>query len=123
VEPLGIVAIAFGIFVLAARAPLVFAPQATLAFSTVPLASNARVRAVTGRDDPGTAATVLSGVGWFLLGVGAPVLLLFPAFYRGLAGSILGLMSDSTDRAVLRGMGVLGTAVGLLFVIAGLRML
>ena len=125
---LAIASIAFGILIIATRAPLVFAPVATLGAYRGLLASDSRVRilggfaivlglalALSARGVEGVAAGILGGLGWILVVMSALLPIAFPRFYRELAASLLDAIEDAAPA-----LGALGVAFGILFVYLGL---
>ena len=125
---LAIASIAFGVLIIATRGPLVFAPVATLGAYRGLLASDARVRilgalvmvlglalALSARGVEGTAAGILGGLGWIMLGMAVLLLIAFPCFYRELAVSVIDAIEDAAPA-----IGALGVAIGVLFVYLGL---
>ncbi|MCP4007334.1 MAG: hypothetical protein GY725_24390 [bacterium] len=130
------VCIVLGILIIASRAPLVFAPQATLLFYRQMVATNGRVRAlgvvvaglglamlISGRNSDAGAELALFWFGVFMSAVAGGLLLILPGAYRTMAAGVLDFMGDpeSADLAVTRVAGVFGVAVGGFFVYLGAR--
>lgn len=124
---LAIASIAVGVLVVAVRAPLVFAPGATLTAYRWLLATDLRARslgvcvalvglalALPARAVEGGAAALVGGLGWLMLVLGVGFLLAFPRVYRALAGSVLTAIEGAA-----RPVGFLGAAIGVVFVYLG----
>jgi len=129
----GVAAIVVGVLVIAARGPLIFAPQATTHFYRQLLATYTRVRiagvviGVAGfalirvfPEPHGVVSWILAGLGWLLL-VGAVFLLTVPSLYKRLADGVFDAVEDgrTVDPALVRGIGVLSVIVGALLIYWG----
>jgi uncharacterized protein YjeT (DUF2065 family) len=127
---LAIVTTLVGVVIITARGPLIFAPRATLRFYRKLLATDARIRIVglaaaglglalasSAHASDGTTAAILAGFGWLIAGIGGLVMLLFPSAYRSFTESILEILEDG-----MRPIGIIGVAIGLIFVWTGLSM-
>ena len=125
-----LVSIIFGIVIILGRAPLVFAPGATLRLIRRIINSKSLLRIVGiitavlglalvasawGVDQ--SAALIIYWLGWFIL-FAAAVELIFTAFVQRIANSIWN-MKNSTARIV----GIVSVVVGALFVYLGLVVL
>jgi hypothetical protein len=65
-------------------------------------------------------ATVLSLVGWVVVGISALALLLFPGIYRAIAEAILPFAADAdADLIGWRILGLLGVSIGGLLIYYG----
>ena len=124
---LALVSILLGLLIIATRGPLIFAPEGTQRVFLSMIETPARVRvlgcfllliglgALGGASGGyGTLSTVISVIGWFMLGGGVFVLIL-PAVYQRFAQSVL----EAFDASTLRVLGVLGVGIGALFVYFG----
>lgn len=120
-EPLAVVTAIVAVVVILARAPLVVAPEATIARYRQILATNTRLRvlaavlaaiaaALVGSGHPGAGAGVatMRVIGW-MCGGGAVWLALAPGSYRVVADSVLNAIDDPST---LRVLGAAGVAVG-----------
>jgi len=130
---LSIFCIAMGIFILVSRAPLIFAPSASLRLgSRLILATPVRLRLfgifvplpiglalLTLPFGEGSLAHWLDGFGWLLMLVWA-VLMSFPAFVQRRGQAIFDFIENSVDDAVLRLLGVFGVAVGAVLIYVGI---
>ena len=122
--------VGLGLLMVVTRAPLVVAPEATVAFYRKLLVNDARIRVlgvvfaligawiVLGASGAsGTAAVVISGLGWLVIGVSGGLLVLAPGVYRRIAEWSFENLSD-----LLCPLGALGVAIGVVLIVAGLRM-
>ena len=120
-EPLAVVTAIFAVVVILARAPLVVAPEATIARYRQLIASNMGLRvlaaliavfaaALVGSGHPGDGAGVatMRVIGW-VWGGGAVWLALAPGSYRVVADSVLNAIDDPST---LRVLGAVGVAFG-----------
>lgn len=139
-EPISILCVLIGMLIMLLRAPLIFAPIATLDLFEGLITSNTKIRVlgfVIGAPALGLIAFadgsggvgganalkgLLLAVGWLLAGV-TVVLLLAPGLYRSFAASILAAMRRSVDTAFIRALGVIGVSIGAALVYAGLFVL
>ena len=117
---LSLVCIALGVFTIATRAPLLFAPKATLRVVDMLLATNTRIRvvgvflggvalAILGAlrgASAGTALSLLSLLGW-IMAFACAFLLVAPRGYRALVVIFLDEMRDGELARVLGGFGVI----------------
>ena len=132
-EPLSILCILIGLMIIALRAPMIFAPEATLHFFDRLISTDSRLRGVGLMVAPlgwalihfahageGWAAGILSALGW-VLAVAAISLLATPGAYRRLATGVLAYFESSVDMAVVRIIGVVAVAIGLALIYAGVH--
>lgn len=130
---LAVVSVVLGAVVIAARAPLLVAPQATVAVYRRLLERNGFARLLgavfaalgaaligAGWGSEPTPARIMLAVGWLLTGSGGLMLAAPPSATRRFVESILGAIDDP---AALRILGGIGVAVGLGFLFLGLRVL
>ena len=68
--------------------------------------------------EPSGLATVLSGVGWAVVGISTLALVLFPAAYRAIAEAVLPSTADA-DLIGWRLVGLLGVSIGGLLIYFG----
>lgn len=128
-SPVAIVIILIGALIALTRGPLIFAPLKVRDFYLRLLDSDGRMRGIgisiallgtvciwTGQGGLGTAATLLSGFGVFLVVVATAFFILFAHAARRLATSIWGGFSETT----LRLIGIASTVTGLALVYYGL---
>ena len=119
-----------GAFLIASRGPLTFSPETTRNAYRRLLKTSLRVRGfglailplpvamiLANQGDPGGAAVSLTGLGYIFIFVVIVFLLIFPSIYRLLAEAGL----DAMDTVMLRGLGAISTAIGILLIYAGLR--
>ena len=126
---LSVVTIAFGLFILVARGPLIFAPTGTIDVYRKFLDTTTRIRALgvcvsvlsagmvllaRGSEEP--AAQIIEVIGWFVAVAVVVLLLIVPSLYRQMA---LAMLDAVQDAMVLRFMGVLGTAFGVFVIYLG----
>ena len=129
---LEIAVVLVGVLVAASRAPLVVAPQASLDWYERLVRSDAALRGVAallgvlgvaliflsrGERDARLGLLTLLGA---ILALGALWLLAWPASYREIALAFFDFIRSSADRVLVRGLGLLGVAVGLALVYAGI---
>lgn len=134
-DPLAIPTSLLAAVVILSRAPLIFAPAATLRVyrrlieNVTGLRALAALLALLGvsfaatagpaRDEHGGVAMALEAFGWLLV-AGAAFIGIAPRLYQGLARSVLEAV---TDEPALRVLGVLGVVVGLGFGWAAIALL
>jgi hypothetical protein len=131
VSEVGIVSITLGVIVVCGRGALLVAPAATLHWFERAIATNGRTRAFgglvlilgaamvwAGAPAHTGLATVLSVVGWVILGIGTLALVLFPAVYRSIAEALLPSTEDA-DLIGWRLVGLLGVGIGGLLIYFG----
>ena len=119
---LSVVTIAFGLFILVARGPLIFAPKGTIEVYRKLLETKTRIRAlgvcvsvlsvgmvVLARGSEEIAVQIIRVLGWFVTLAVVFLLLLLPSLYRQM---VLAILEAIQNMALLRFMGVLGTAFG-----------
>jgi len=120
---LAIVLVVFGLLIALTRAPLVIAPVRTRDFYMKLFDTDARMRGLgvlvcvcgaaciwAGADVPGTSATIVVGVGLFMLASGFIAMMLFPTWARQLAIKVWSAWSPGT----LRSIAAFAVAFGLL---------
>ena len=130
---LSIFCIAVGIFIMVSRAPLIFAPSASLRLaSRLLFATPGRLRLfgifvplpiglalVTLPFGEGSLAHWLDGFGWLLMLVTAGFMI-FQAVVQRWGQAIFDFLENSVDDAVLRLLGVFGVAVGAVLIYVGI---
>ena len=131
---LGIVAVLVGTLIVVTRAPLVFAPQATLNGFERIIRSDSAVRGLGAMLAPlgvalillsrgeGLVVVVLAVLGW-LFTPAALWLIASPTTYRRVAIGALEFFRSSVDPAVMRGLGMLAVGLGAALIYAGLVVL
>jgi hypothetical protein len=125
------VSIVVGVVVVCGRGALLVAPAATLHWFEGLIATNSGTRALgafvltlgaamiwAGASEHNGLATVLSVVGWVIVGISTLALVLFPAVYRAIAEAILPSAADS-DLIGWRFVGLLGVSIGGLLIYFG----
>ena len=127
--------VAVGVLIILGRGPLIFAPAAAMRFYRTLIATPAPLRAIgvvigaVGLLVAGAAWGGESGVERFMLGVGvlfalvAVLVLVAPAPYKRLAQAVLSFTDENVDTTIVRGIGVLGVAIGALFIYLGFAVL
>ncbi len=122
-EPLAILCVLLGVVIIAVRAPLIFAPRATVRLFDRLIATNAGVRALGLLIGPlalalvvlarggGLLEGVLQALGWLLLAA-TLWLLAAPASYRRVAHRVLAHFEESVDMAIVRILGFFASAIG-----------
>lgn len=70
---------------------------------------------LTGRDHGHEAAVIVTGFGYLLAFISVVLLIIFANIFELIAMAVL----DALDSVMLRGVGVISVAVGLLFIYAG----
>ena len=131
VSEVGIVSILVGVVVVCGRGALLVAPAATLHWFEGVIATNGGTRALgafvltlgaamvwSGASEHSGLATVLSVVGWVVVGISTLALVLFPAVYRAIAEAVLPSAADS-DLIGWRLVGLLGVSIGGLLIYFG----
>ncbi len=111
----------FGVLIIATRAPLIFAPEATLTFYRKVLESLSNIRVLgvalvgmgmalvaSAESSQGAAASLANTVGWVIASASLLFLIILPNLYRAAAETVLDMLAD-----VARPLGVLAVAVGL----------
>jgi len=115
------------------RGALLVAPAATLHWFEGVIATNGGTRALgtfvltlgaamvwAGASEQSGLATVLSVVGWVVVGIGALALVLFPGVYRAIAEAVLPSAADAdADLIGWRVVGLLGVSIGGLLIYYG----
>ena len=127
----GVVSIVVGVVAVCSRGALLVAPAATLHWFEGVIGTNVRIRvlgAVTlilgaamvwaGASEHSGLATVLSVVGWAIVGLSTLALMLFPVAYRAIAQAVLPSAGD-TDLSGWRFLGLLGVSIGGLLIYFG----
>ncbi len=135
-EPVGIVSIVLGLFIVCSRGFMVMAPAASVRWlKRFIISSDGRIRttgaflvslgAVTvwgGSAEDSDLAPILFVVGWYIVALSALLLVLFPGAYRALVLAFL--PSDPGARLVgWQLMGLIGVIFGGFFIFAGARAL
>ena len=127
----GAVSIVLGVVVVCSRGALLVAPAATLRWFEGVIGSNTRTRALgavmltlgasmawAGASEHSGLATILSVVGWAVVGISTLALVLFPSVYRAIAEAVL--PSDANpDLLGWRMLGLAGVIVGGLLIYFG----
>jgi len=130
VNSLSILYILIGSLVVAARAPMVIAPRATLRWYDGLISTDSRVRWIgVGFAPLALAMVVLPGGGsrsadvmialGCAFGVATAWLLLAPATYRRIAHGVVGFLESSVDQMILRLAGLLAVVVGVWMISLG----
>ncbi len=129
-DPLSIICIGVGIFVIVSRAPLIFAPSATLRSTRWFFSTNARCRAfgvmfatlamalLFSDFGVGALAGLLHTVGWLTATV-ALLFLVLPNVLRRILETIFGYIEKSVDERIMRIVGSLGVVFGLALIYVG----
>jgi len=128
---LALVIVIAGLMIIASRAPLVFAPEATRAFYLKLFETDARMRTLGGMiailgalliwgawGENSTTATAILAFGVLIVAIAAYLFIAFPHWARKLATSIWGGFSTS----VLRLLGLVAVVVGLAIATYGLSL-
>ena len=115
------VVVGFGVLIIVTRAPLIFAPVATLAFYRKLLESLPSVRVLgvglmglgaalvaSSEGSEGSARSLAQTLGWGIASVSLLFLIILPNLYRAVAEMVIDLIAD-----VARPLGVLAVAMGL----------
>ncbi len=122
-DPLSILCILVGILIIAFRAPLIFAPSATLRLFGRLISTDAGIRGVGLVIAPLAVALVvlargerpavgiLQALGW-LFAAAILWLLAAPSSYRRLARGVLGYFESSVDAAIVRIIGLVAVSIG-----------
>jgi len=124
---LALVSIIAGTFLIVARVPMIFTPDAMVKFAKMIIANDTRIRSIggcflvlslamiiTAWGSDQTAALVMLIFGSFWTLGSMLTLLIFPSVYRAISEFFIGM-----DPLVLRVTGVLGTGLGVLFICLG----
>jgi len=133
VSEVGVVSIVVGVVVVCGRGALLVAPAASLHWFEGVIATNRGTRALgtfvltlgaamvwAGASEQSGLATVLSVVGWVVVGIGALALVLFPGVYRAIAEAVLPSAADAdADLIGWRVVGLLGVSIGGLLIYYG----
>ena len=127
----GVVSIVLGVVVVCSRGALLVAPAATLRWFEGVIATNGRTLALgavtltcgasmawAGSSEHNGLATILSVVGWAVVGISTLALVLFPAAYRAIAEAVLPTDTDE-DLIGWRILGLAGVVVGGLLIYFG----
>ncbi len=130
-EPLSMLCVLIGILIIAVRAPMVFAPSATLRFFDRLISTDTGIRGiglviaprglalvVLARGE-GSPAGVLHALGW-LFAAATLWLLAAPGSYRRLARGVLGYIESSVDMAIVRILGLVAVAIGVALIYVGI---
>ena len=130
-DALAITCIVVGILIIVMRAPLIFAPRATLrAYDRVIFSTNARCRAFSVvialvamtvfllPFDDGPLAGFLYAAGWIMAG-GAVFILVLPSIFRGVWRSMFSFVENSVPTPFLLVRGVLGVLAGVALIYVG----
>ena len=130
-DSLSIICIGVGIVVIGSRAPLIFAPSATLRFyDRWLLSTNARFRvfgvvfatlamALLFSDfGEGVLAGLLHTFGWFMATV-ALLFLVLPNVLRRFVQTIFGYIEESVDDGIVRIVGLLAVVFGFALIYVG----
>ena len=130
-DPLSILCILIGILIIAVRAPMIFAPTATLRFFGRLISTDAGIRGiglviaplavalvVLARGE-GLAAGILHALGW-LFAAATLWLLAAPDSYRRLARGVLDFFESSVDPAIVRIIGLVAVATGVAIIYIGI---
>ena len=118
-----------GILSIVSRGPLIFAPETTKAFYLKLVTSNTRIRIMglfvaalgtaaimAARGSDQTAALIILVLGYFWVFAATFFLLIFPSFYKLIAGAFL----DAMDNLILRLLGFFTVLLGAFFIYLGL---
>ncbi len=130
-EPLSMLCVLIGILIIAVRAPMVFAPSATLRFFDRLISTDTGIRGiglviaplalalvVLARGE-GSAARILYALGW-IYAAATLWLLAAPGSYRRLARGVLGYFESSVDMAIVRILGLAAVAIGVALIYVGI---
>ena len=130
-DSLSILCILIGILIIAVRAPMIFAPSATLRFFDRLISTDNGIRGigliiaplalaliVLSRDGEG-AAGVLYALGW-IFAAATLWLLAAPGSYRRLGRSVLDYFESSVDMAIVRILGLVAVAIGIALIYVGI---
>ena len=129
----GVVSIVVGVVEVCSRGALIVAPAATLHRFERVIATKGGTRALgafaltlgatmvwAGASEHSGLATILSVVGWVIVGTSALGLVLFPGVYRALAEAVLPSAADpDADLIGWRVVGLLGVSIGGLLIYFG----
>ena len=128
---LALVIVIAGLMIVASRAPLIFAPEATRAFYLKLFKTDARMRTLGGLiailgtlliwgawGEAGTAATATHALGVLIVAIAICLFIVLPHWARKLAASIWGGFSTS----VLRLLGLVAVVIGLVITAYGLSL-
>ena len=133
-DPLAILCILIGTLMLATRAPLIFAPNATLRFFRSLTSSDARIRGIglliaplaltliVLARDYGPAARLLQALGW-IFAAAALWLLASPGSYRRVAHGVIDVVESSVDVAFIRILGLVAVSIGVALIYVGIYVL
>jgi uncharacterized protein YjeT (DUF2065 family) len=127
---LALVSIIFGTIIILTRGPIIFAPEAARKFILESIfSSNTRIRIIgifvvvlgmiminVAQGYDLNAALIIKYLGWYLLIVAFPILLVFTSIYKDIVINIMGNM----DVLILRIIGIFGVGLGALFIYLGL---
>ena len=129
-DSLSIICIGVGIVVIVSRAPLIFAPSATLRSTRWLFSTNARCRAfgvmfatlamalLFSDFGVGALAGFLHAAGWVVATV-ALLFLVLPNVLRRILRTIFGYIEKSVDERIMRVVGFLGVVFGLALIYVG----
>lgn len=129
-DSLSILCILIGTLIIAVRAPMIFAPSATLRFFDRLISTDTGIRgiglmiaplalalvALSRGDEP--AAGILHALGW-LFAAATLWLLAAPGSYRRIARGVLDYFERSVDLAIVRIVGLVAVAIGLALIYVG----
>jgi hypothetical protein len=131
VSEVGVVSIVVGVVVVSSRGALLVAPAATLRWFEGLIGTDGRTRALgafvltlgatmawAGASEHSLLATILWVVGWAVVAISTPALVLFPAVYRAIGEAVL--PSDAGEDLIgWRLVGLLGVILGGLLIYYG----
>ena len=130
-EPLSMLCVLIGVLIIAVRAPMIFAPSATLRFFDRLISTDTGIRGiglvvaplasalvVLSRGE-GSAAGILHALGW-VFAAASLWLLAAPGSYRRLARGVLDYFESSVDMAIVRVVGLAAVAIGVALVYVGI---
>ena len=130
-DPLSILCVLIGTLIIATRGPMIIAPTATLRFFNKLLSTDARIRGIAALLTPlavalialplgeGRMAGILRVFGW-LWAAATLWLLAAPNSYRHLAVGVLGFFESSVDEAIVRMIGIVAVAIGIVLIYFGI---
>jgi uncharacterized protein YjeT (DUF2065 family) len=130
--PLSFLLVSIGVLIIVTRAPLIFAPSATLRFAAKLVSTDLRVRGwglvlvpmsaalIVLPIGSGAAHESIRGFGW-ICAAATLWLLIAPATYRRSSIGVLDFLESSVDLAVLRIIGLVAVVIGILVIYLGLH--
>lgn len=130
-EPLSMLCVLIGTLIIVVRAPMIFAPRATLRFFERLVSTNTGVRGIALAIAPFAFALVVFARGESvaaqnlqtlggLFAAAALWLLAAPGSYRRLARGVLDFFESSVDIAIVRIIGLVAVAIGIAVIYFGL---